>query len=128
MIVIDSSALLAILQREPESEACFACIRSADELAMSAGPLAEALIVSGRRGIGVEMASLIDGMRLTFVPVTEASTKRAAEAYERWGRGVHPARLNFGDCFAYELAFARNCALLFVGNDFARTDVRSALA
>lgn len=127
MIVIDSSALLAILQNETKGEACFQCIRSADDLVMSAGTLAEVLIVARRRGIGEQMARLIDGMPLTIVPVTETSAKRAAEAYDRWGRGVHQARLNFGDCFAYELAQSRNCPLLFVGDDFARTDIRAAL-
>ncbi len=128
MIVIDSSALLAILQNEPQGEACFQRIKSGDDLVMSAGTLAEVLIVSRRRGIGAQMARLIDGMPLTIAPVTEASARRAADAYDRWGRGVHPARLNFGDCFAYELAWSRNCPLLFVGDDFLKTDVESALA
>ncbi len=128
MIVIDSSALLAIVQNEPEAEACIACIKSADELVMSAGSLAEVLIVSRRRGIGAQMNRLIDGMPLTIAPVTEASAKRAAEAYDRWGRGVHPARLNFGDCFAYELAQSFDCPLLFIGDDFSKTDIRAALA
>jgi ribonuclease VapC len=127
LIVIDSSALLAILQNEPLGEACFQCIRSADDLLMSAATLTEALIVSRRRGIGVQMDRLISGMPLTIAPVTESSAKRAAEAYDRWGRGAHPARLNFGDCFAYELAQSRNCSLLFVGDDFSRTDVKVAL-
>jgi ribonuclease VapC len=58
--------------------------------------------------------------------VTEQSAFNAAEAYARWGRGVHPAGLNYGDCFAYALAQQRACSLLFVGDDFAKTDIASA--
>ena len=64
------------------------------------------------------MAALIDRLRIKIIPVTAMSAKRAAAAYARWGKGVHPARLNFGDCFAYELAAARSAPLLFVGRDF----------
>jgi ribonuclease VapC len=59
--------------------------------------------------------------------VTSASTRRVAGAYGRWGKGIHPAGLNFGDCFAYEVATALGCALLNVGEDFAETDVHSAV-
>jgi ribonuclease VapC len=54
------------------------------------------------------------------------SDKRIAQAYAQWGKGIHPAGLNFGDCFAYQLAQLHDCALLFVGNDFAKTDVKPA--
>ena len=74
------------------------------------------------------MAKLIDGMPFEIVPVTESSAKRAAAAYARWGKGFHRAKLNFGDCFAYELAIDNACPLLFVGDDFSQTDVVSALA
>ena len=73
------------------------------------------------------MERLIEGMGASVIAVTSASARRAAEAYDRWGKGVHPAGLNFGDCFAYELAKQSACRLLFIGNDFARTDVESAL-
>ena len=55
------------------------------------------------------------------------SARRISEAYARWGKGVHPAGLNYGDCFAYEVASERGCPLLFVGDDFSRTDLRSVL-
>jgi ribonuclease VapC len=59
--------------------------------------------------------------------MTAASARRIAEAYARWGKGVHPAGLNFGDCFACELAKEHSCPLLFVGDDFAKTDVKRAV-
>ena len=61
------------------------------------------------------------------VSLDAAAARRAASAYARWGKGFHPASLNFGDCFAYDLAKENNCPHLFIGNDFARTDVISAL-
>jgi ribonuclease VapC len=73
------------------------------------------------------MASLIEGLGFGIVTVTPASARRIAQAYERWGKGVHPAGLNFGDCFAYEVAKEHSCRLLFVGDDFSKTDVESVL-
>jgi ribonuclease VapC len=73
------------------------------------------------------MAKLIDGLGLDIVSVTPASAKRIAAAYQRWGKGVHKAGLNFGDCFAYEVAKAHSCRLLYVGSDFSRTDLESVL-
>lgn len=95
---------------------------------MSAGTLTEVLIVTGRRGLAEKTAALIDSLQITVAPVSEIDARLAAEAYARWGRGVHPAGLNFGDCFAYALAKERRCPLLCVGEDFARTDIQSALA
>ena len=73
------------------------------------------------------MVRLIDGLGLDIIPVTAASARRVAAAYDAWGKGVHPAGLNFGDCFAYEVAKAHECPLLFVGDDFTKTDIRNAL-
>lgn len=127
MIVLDTSALLAVLQREAAYEACKAALGREPQVLMSAGTLAEALVVAGRRNVGREMTELIDTLGVEIVPVTAAVSRRIAAAYARWGKGVHPAGLNFGDCFAYALAQENACALLYVGDDFARTDVRSAL-
>ncbi len=127
MIVVDTSALMAILLGEPEAEACVAALERAEDPLLSAGTMAEALIVAARRNVGVEMARLIDGMAFEIVAVTSASARRIAIAYGTWGKGRHPAALNFGDCFAYELAKTRGCPLLYVGRDFARTDVESVL-
>lgn len=65
--------------------------------------------------------------RLDVVTLTPSAARRAAEAHRRWGRGMHPAGLNFGDCFSYELAKRYGCCLLYIGNDFRRTDIESAL-
>jgi ribonuclease VapC len=82
-----------------------------------------ALIVSARRNVGEELAGLIDRLGFEIVAVTPASAQRIAEAYGKWGRGIHPAALNFGDCFAYEVAKEHACRLLYVGGDFAKNDI-----
>jgi ribonuclease VapC len=127
MIAIDTSAIMAILLDEPTADSCIAAMEAEEEIIISAAILAETLIVAGRRNIGEEAAKLLDGLGLEIVSVTPASAKRVAEAYARWGKGVHPAGLNFGDCFSYEVAREHACPLLFVGEDFSRTDVESVL-
>ncbi len=127
MIAVDTSALMAIILAEPEADDCMAAIEAEDDLLISAGTLAEALIVAARRNVESEMATLIDDLGFNVVVVTEAVARRVAGAYARWGKGVHPASLNYGDCFSYEAARANGCPLLFVGNDFSQTDLRSAL-
>ena len=127
-VVLDTSALMAVLLGEPEGRACAAVLGSDAPLLISGGTLAEALIVTGNRGIGAEMAALVGEGGVEVVPVTGATAARVAEAYARWGKGRHPAGLNFGDCFAYVLAQETGSVLLYVGEDFAKTDVASALA
>lgn len=123
MIAVDTSALMAIVLGEPEADACIAALQAEDDLLISAGTVAEALIVASRRSVGEEMERLIDGMGFQVVAVTLASARRVAQAYESWGRGMHSSALNFGDCFAYEVAKEFRCRLLYVGKDFARTDL-----
>jgi len=127
MIAVDTSALMAIVFDEPEADACSAAIEAADVLVISAGTIAEALIVSARRNVGEEMGALIQGLGFDIANVTPASARRIAEAYGKWGKGVHTASLNFGDCFAYEVAKENACPLLYVGNDFRKTDIESVL-
>lgn len=127
MIAVDTSALMAIVLNEPEADACAAALEAEDDLLISAGTAAEALIVAGRRNVGEEMGRLIEGLGFEVVSITMASARRLVEAYAQWGKGVHPASLNFGDCFAYEVAKEHDCRLLYVGEDFARTDIESAL-
>ena len=127
MIAVDTSALMAIVLNEPEADACIAALEAENDILISAGTVAEALIVSVRRNVGDELASVIDGLGFEVVTVTLASARRIAQAYERWGGGVHPAALNFGDCFAYEVAKERACRLLYVGDDFSRTDIVGVL-
>ncbi len=128
MIAIDTSALMAIVLGEPEADACIAAIEAEDDLLISAGTVAEAMIVSARRGVGAEVAGLIDGLGFEVLSVTSASARRIAQAYGQWGKGVNAAGLNFGDCFAYEVAKENGCRLLYVGADFSKTDIASALA
>ncbi len=127
MIAVDTSALMAIVLNELEADACIKVLEAEDDLLISAGTVAEALIVSARRNVGEEMARLIDGLGFEIVSVTSASARRVAKAYENWGKGVHPASLNFGDCFAYEVAKEHACRLLYVGDDFSKTDIERVL-
>lgn len=126
-MVLDTSALMAILLDEAEADACMAAIEAEERLAISSVTVAEALIVAAGRGIGEEMAGLVRGLSPEVEPVDAAFARRVAAAYGRWGKGRHPAGLNFGDCFGYVLARDRACPLLFAGSDFARTDVVPAL-
>jgi len=127
MIAVDTSALMAIVLDEAQADACIAALEKQDNVLISAGTIAEALIVAARRNVSEEIASLIDGLGFNAVAVTPASARRIASAYGRWGKGIHAAGLNFGDCFAYEVAKEHDCPLLYVGGDFARTDVKRAL-
>jgi len=127
MIAVDTSALMAIVLDEAEANACIAALETEDNILISAGTIAEALIVAARRNVSEEIASLLDGLGFNAVAVTPASARRIASAYGRWGKGIHAAGLNFGDCFAYEVAKEHDCPLLYVGGDFAKTDVKGAL-
>jgi len=127
MIAVDTSALMAIVLGDAKADACIAILEAEPAILISAGTVAEALIVAARRNVADEMGKLVDGLGFDVVTVTAASARRIAAAYERWGKGVHPAGLNFGDCFAYEVAKEHDCRLLFVGNDFSKTDVESVL-
>ena len=125
MIAVDTSALMAIVLNEPEAAACIAALEAEEGVLISAGTLAEALIVAARRNIAEEISSLIEGLGFEIVSVTPASARRISQAYQQWGKGMHPAGLNFGDCFAYEVAKTHGCRLLYVGGDFAKTDIAS---
>jgi ribonuclease VapC len=89
--------------------------------------VAEVLIVASRRGLDAEVASIIGGLGFAIVTVTPAAARRVAQAYRQWGKGVNPAGLNFGDCFAYEVAKQHGCRLLFVVVDFSNTDLDSVI-
>jgi ribonuclease VapC len=128
VIVVDTSALIEIALGGPQAAACRRVLGEEPHLVMSGGTLAEALIVAERRGVRTRVAAMIDGLAPEIVPVTAEEAMRVASAYASWGKGIHPARLNFGDCFAYALARRLACPLLFVGEDFGRTDVAPCLA
>ncbi|OAF02703.1 twitching motility protein PilT [Bradyrhizobium centrolobii] len=126
MIAVDTSALMAIVLDEPQADACIAALETADEILISATTVAESLIVAARRGVDQEMKSLINDLGLNVILVTQASAERIAQIYSRWGKGLHPANLNFADCSAYDVAKEHGCALLYVGDDFAKTDITKA--
>lgn len=126
MIVIDSSALMAILLREAEGPRCADVIASHDKVLISAATVAEAMIVALGRSIAGEMERFLAELALEVAPVDAQAAQSTWRAYRRWGRGHHPARLNFGDCFAYALAMERGWPLLYAGEDFAKTDVLAA--
>lgn len=127
MIVVDSSALLAILQGETRAEECRDALAANDPLLIAAPTLAETIIVAAGRELSQGLAKLLDALPLVVLPLTEERALAAAREYVRWGKGFHTAKLNFGDCFAYALTKEQDCALLFVGDDFAKTDVKSAI-
>jgi ribonuclease VapC len=127
MIAVDTSALMAIVLGESEADSCIAALEAEDAILMSAGTVAEALIVSAQKNVREEVAGLIEDLRIEIVPVTRGAAQRAADAYVRFGKGNHRAALNFGDCFAYEVAKERACRLLYVGDDFAKTDIEGVL-
>jgi len=126
MIVIDTSALMAVLLDEPEGTRCIDAMAIETPLAISAGTLTEATIVAGRCGARAALDRLIARLQPEVVPVTAADARLVGDAYDVWGKGVHPAGLNFGDCFAYVLAIGRGSPLLYVGSDFSKTDVAAA--
>jgi ribonuclease VapC len=127
VIVADTSALMAIALDEPAADQCDDFLSNQIEILISAGSLTEAFVVAARRNVTEALEALLLNLPYVVVPVTEPLARRAGMAYRQWGKGFHPAGLNFGDCFAYALAKEQNCPLLFIGNDFSRTDVLSAL-
>jgi ribonuclease VapC len=127
VIAVDTSALMAILLREKFADECKAALGVDGNPLISAGTLTEALIVAGARGLRDEMWDLVHQVRCEIVPVTAGTARSVAAAHARWGRGTKTAGLNFGDCFAYDVAKQNRCPLLYAGRDFAKTDVKSAL-
>ncbi|TPP06525.1 type II toxin-antitoxin system VapC family toxin [Rhizobium glycinendophyticum] len=128
MIAIDTSAHMAILQQEVHGVACEQAIGRAGRRLISAATIAECLIVASRRRLTGPMQSLFSIVVTETIDLTQARSERAAATYKRFGKGIRPASLNFGDCFAYATATEFDCPLLYVGDDFARTDLRSTLS
>jgi ribonuclease VapC len=104
LIVVDTSALMAVLNEEAAASRCASFMAAETELLLSAGTMAEAMVVSAIRGYGAQMADLVERLGFEIVPVTAPVAHRMAGTYQKWGKGMNPAGLNFGDCFAYELA------------------------
>ncbi|MFM8155447.1 MAG: type II toxin-antitoxin system VapC family toxin [Actinomycetes bacterium] len=129
-MIVDSSAILAILLGEPERPAFEEAIASAPVPRMSAASYLEAGIVIDAKGnpiLSRMLDALLAGADIAIAPVTAEQAVIAREAYRDFGRGSgHPAGLNFGDCFSYALAKASGEPLLFKGEDFIHTDVQRA--
>jgi len=128
MIVVDTSAVVAALGGEPEGDRVHASLAGDDALMSAATYLECAIVVAARHGdAGVhDLRLYLHEAGVEIVPVDRDQADTALGAWTRFGKGRHPAGLNFGDCFAYALAATRDAPLLFVGNDFARTDVAVA--
>jgi ribonuclease VapC len=125
-MVLDTSALLALLLDEPEAEDFRVAVEEDTTRLVSAATLLEtALVVEARKGEpgGRELDTLIQKAEVVVVPVDAEHVSEARRAYRRFGKGRHPAGLNFGDVFAYALARTAGEPLLFKGDDFAKTDI-----
>lgn len=127
-MVIDTSAMIAILLDEPHAERLIAVLETELTRLVSAATVVEAsLVMLGRFGDAgdPQLDRFLRTIEAEVVPVGEEQVSLARDAAHRFGRGRHPAGLNFGDCFSYALSVAREEPLLFVGDDFARTDVEA---
>ena len=128
-MIIDTSAVLAILFGEPDAERYEDAIATAWPRRMSVVALLEAAMVVESRGgavAGQELDVLLEKAAVELVSVTPEHANAARRAWRRFGKGNHPAALNFGDCFAYALARTAGEPLLFKGEDLARTDIEAA--
>jgi ribonuclease VapC len=129
-MIIDSSALIAILRGEPDASRFAAAIEAAETRRISTANYLEAAIIidASRDPIASRrFDELVEEADIRIEAATEAHARIARAAYRDFGRGSgHPARLNFGDCFAYALAKASGEKLLFKGEDFAHTDIEAA--
>ncbi len=129
MIAVDTSALIAIVKNEASADDYAAVLEvPATRLLLSAATLVEVKIVALQKRCSAELSHLIASLNFEIIDLTQARAERAADAYQQFGKNFHPASLNFGDCFAYATVKEFDCPLLYVGNDFTRTDVRSALS
>jgi ribonuclease VapC len=129
-MVIDSSALLAVIQEEEGSEALLAAIEDDETRLISAATVLEAtLVLEGRFGdvAGRELDLLISKVGIEIVPVDHDQLAEARRGWRRFGRGRHEAGLNYGDLFSYALSRTSGEALLFKGGDFTLTDVARVL-
>ena len=128
-MIVDTSAILAILLGEPDAGRYEDAMAAAWPRRMSAAALLEAAMVVESRGgakAGYELDALLERAEIELAPVTSEHANAARRAWRRYGKGNHPAGLNFGDCLAYALAEATGEPLLYKGRDFDRTDIEAA--
>jgi ribonuclease VapC len=129
-VIVDTSALLAILLVEPDAEIYAIALRDAESCKLSAATFVELSMVaeSGSGDSGIRKCDeLLRGNEIIIEPFTELQARAARMAFSNYGKGRHPAGLNLGDCFSYALAKISGEPLLFKGNDFRRTDVIAAV-
>jgi ribonuclease VapC len=128
-VFVDTSAIVAILLGERDADALSATMQSAGQcLTSSAVRLETCMVLASRRDVSPLRAQdffdrLASRMELSEIPIDERIGRLAVECFEKFGKGRHPAQLNFGDCLSYACAKAHGAALLFKGDDFAKTDV-----
>ena len=128
-MILDTSALLAVLFDEPDADYYERAIGSASNCRMSAANYLEAaMVVESRMGDegGRQLDNFLETAEIEIAPVTAEQARAARLAWRRYGKGNHPAGLNFGDCFAYALAETSGEPLLYKGDDFALTDIEAA--
>jgi ribonuclease VapC len=126
-MVIDTSAILAILLQEPEAEFFIHLLATDIKRLISAGTLLESMmVIEARKGEsgGRELDLLLHRAKVDIIPFDDEQAEIARHAWQRYGKGRHVAGLNFGDCFAYALSKVSNEPLLFKGNDFKQTDIK----
>ena len=128
-MVADTSALIAVLMRESDAQIFAEALSRNRPVLLSTATAVEFLIVALGKGEDAYLGAMamLEGNDIELVPLDDEQALVAGEAHRRYGKGRHPAALNFGDTFAYALASVRNLPLLFKGNDFARTDVVAAV-
>lgn len=130
MIAIDSSALIAILRREPEADRFLHVIAAAESCLISSVSFLEtSMVLTGRGGnrtAWIELDALIARAGMQIVAQDAEQAAAARQAFLEYGKGRHPAGLNLGDCAAYGLAKSHNLPLLFKGEDFPKTDLAAA--
>ena len=125
-MIVDTSAIIGVAFKEPGYEELIEKLAGADYLGIGTPSLAETgMVLSARLGVGAKslLARLLQEFGIAEVPFGEAHWREAVDAYERFGRGRHPAKLNFGDCLSYATAKLAGQPLLFLGEDFKKTDI-----
>jgi ribonuclease VapC len=125
-MIVDTSAIVAILDQEPEADRIVRTLAATSERIISAATLVEVgIVIQARRGDdgARDLDLLLAKLRIEILPFTARQAEIARKAFRRYGRGRHDAKLNFGDCMAYAVAKDESAALLFKGDDFGKTDV-----
>jgi len=128
-LILDSSAVVAVLRREKGYDRYAAAMEEATYVAIGAPTLLEAgMVTMGRLGLEgqARLAQFLELYSVVVVPFDQRHWHAAADAFIRYGKGRHPAALNYGDCMTYATAYVADHPLLFVGEDFAKTDIAAA--